>query len=568
MTTSCYFVTGAAGFVGRHLCQRLRLAGHRVRGLSRRRDDGLEAIGVEVILGDLASPEAWQHAVAGVDYIIHCAANASFEAGGAATVINVEGTRHLLRAAQAAGPVLRRFVFVSTIGSVDRARGDDCTVPLDENAPPAPASAYGASKAQAEQLVRESGLPFCIVRPAMVVGDDMRIDSHFSAFIRKALRGSPVARFAWPGTFSVVEVDDLSAALELGATHPDTGGQTFFCAGTPVSIRDCFELARPGIWRLPIGWAATMARTFPRLTPFKLKALLLPALVANDAPLRRLGWVPRQPAFAALQTVIQRERARLDPEEDPGGQTVITGAASGLGLALVEQLSPRRRNLLLIDRDAEGLARVQARHPGSRIAVVDLADELEIARLLAGEMWQALPVREIFACAGLGVRGPMLANSAGQHARVFKVNVLARLQLVHASLPGMIHARFGRIVLISSSSAFQPLPYMASYAASNAALLLLGEAWGAEIAGAGVQMLQICPGGMQTNFHQAAGVRVLISERLMSPDEVATRIVHALTGRSRTVIISSRAFGMSVAARLLPRAVSVALWKKLMALLR
>ena len=115
---------------------------------------------------------------------------------------------------------MRRFVFVSTIGAVDRAPADAGTAPLDEDAPLHPSSDYGRSKGRAEQLVRESGLPFAIVRPALVVGGDMRPDSHFAVFTRAAVRRAPLARFAWPGRFSGVHVDDLPAALELCTPRP------------------------------------------------------------------------------------------------------------------------------------------------------------------------------------------------------------------------------------------------------------------------------------------------------------------------------------------------------------
>ncbi len=568
MNASCYFVTGAAGFVGRHLCRRLRGAGHRVRGLVRRDCPDLAELGVEIIRGDLADPTAWQAGLAGVDFVVHCAANASFGNGPGHEAVNVDGTRRLIEAVQQGGAGLRRFVFVSTIGAVDRAPDDPCAASLNEESPLHPTSDYGRSKRRAEQLVRASGLPYSVVRPAMVVGRDMRLDSHFAVFVRTALKSAPLARFAWPGSFSVVDVDDLAAALELCATHPDAAGRTFFCAGSPLALRDCFELARPGGRRLPVAWAARAARAFPRMVPFRLKALLLPALTASDAALRQLGWQPRRSAPEALQAVIVRERARLDADFDPGGQTVITGAASGLGEALVGRLAPCRRNLLLVDRDAAGLDRVKSRHPHCRVAVTDLADDSGVARLVAGVEWRAHPVTELFACAGFGIRGPVLTAGAAAHARLFNVNVLARLTLAHAAIPAMTRAGFGRIVFISSSSAFQPLPYLATYAASNAALLSLGEAWAAELAGTGVRFLVACPGGMQTNFQRAAGVKTLASERLMAPARVAERIVRALARPRTTVIISTRAAGMALVARLLPRATSVALWKKLMERLR
>jgi hypothetical protein len=568
MSEIVFFVTGAAGFVGRHLCQRLRASGHRVRGLVRRESPELAGLGVEVFRGDLATPEAWREGLVGADIVIHCAANASFGNGPTHEIVTVEGTRRLIEAVRQNCTALRRFVFVSTIGAVDRGPGDPCAMPLNEASPFHPTSDYGRAKARAEQLVRSSGLPFCIIRPAMVVGADMRVDSHFAVFARAALRCAALARFAWPGSFSLVHVDDLTAALELCATHADAADRTFFCAGSPLALRASFEFARPNAVRLPMGWAAALARACPWAVPFQLKALLLPALTASDAALRGLGWQPRFSAAAALTDVVARERAQLDPDLDPGGQTVITGAASGLGRAFVQHFARGRRNVLLIDRDAAGLELLRAEHPHCRIAITDLADDRAVAELVRSADWRAYPVSEIFACAGFGIRGPLQNADAEAHARLFKVNVLARLTLAHAALPGMTRAGFGRIVFISSSSAFQPLPYLATYAASNAALLSMSEAWATELSGTGVRLLVACPGGMQTNFQRSAGVKTLTAERLMTPEFVAERIVRALPQKRTTVIISSRAVAMSLVARVLPRATSVALWKKLMERLR
>ncbi len=567
MSVSCYFVTGASGFIGRQLCVRLRAQGHRVRGLVRRPDPALEALGVEVIRGDLTQPGAWREALAGSRFIIHCAAHASFGGGAQHAAANVDGTRALLAAAQ---PVagFERFVFVSTIGAVDRAPGDACTVPLDENSAVHPTSAYGRSKRDAEALVRQSGLHFSIVRPALVVGRDMRADSHGAVFMRAALRGRPLARIAWPGAFGFVHVDDVAAALELCATHPAAEGRTFFCAGTPVALRDCFDLACPGGARLPAQWAASLARAMPAAIPFPLKALLLPALTASNAPLAQLDWQPSHDGRTALQEVAERERARLDPTLDPGGQTVITGAASGLGAALVDALAPIRRSLLLVDRDSEGLARIRQRHPHARVAVLDLADEAALREFVAGSAWREQPVRELYLCAGLGWRGTFLEVDAERHAQLFKVNVLARVLLAHAAATAMARTHFGRIVFISSSSAFQPLPFMASYAASNAALLSLGEAWAVEVAAQGVHILTVCPGGMQTNFQQAAGVKTNAAEKLMPPAEVAAAILQALRHQRTTLLVSLRSHAMAALARLLPRRLSVALWGRLMSRLR
>src|SRR4029079_19301405 len=77
---------------------------------------------------------------------------------------------------------------------------------------------------------------------------------------------------------------------------------------------------------------------------------------------------------------------------------------------------------------------------------------------------------------------------------------------------------FGRIVLVSSSSAFQPLPEFASYGAASAGLRAVGQTLSSELEDSGVHVLTVVPGGMDTKFQAAAGVRRLEGERLLPPE--------------------------------------------------
>jgi uncharacterized protein len=562
------FVTGASGFVGRHLCQALRDNGLEVYALVRREDPWLERIGVRCWIGSLGQLPSWTEAVAGADYVIHCAGNAVFGNGNHYYKENVDWTAELIQEVKRVAPDVRRFVFVSTIGAVDRASDDLCCEPLTDQSVPSPTSDYGRSKLEAEALVRQSGLPYCIVRPAMVVGADMRANSHFAVFARHAIKRSPIGRFALPGRFSVVHVEDLADALWLCAIHPDANGMTLFCAGEPVELGEFFAYCENNYARIPLGWVRGLVRRFRRVVPFWLKAITLPALVASDEGLRRLGWRPRYSGMQVLESVIVRERERLNPMEILRGQTVVTGAASGLGRAVVARLSAIRPRLLLVDRNLEGLEEVVKQHPQSRILLEDLGSEQGIKNVLLSREWNEYPVAELFACAGIGIRGRIADEAIDGQLGMFHVNVLARLRLAHAAVQEMVRRQFGRVVLISSSSAFQPLPYMATYAASNAAVLFLGEAWSEELKSSGVEMITACPGGMDTNFQEAAGVRKNRDERLLDPHFVATAIFDALGSGKASMIISVRARLMSCLARMLPRSLSLKIWGRLMEKMR
>jgi hypothetical protein len=258
----------------------------------------------------------------------------------------------------------------------------------------------------------------------------------------------------------------------------------------------------------------------------------------------------------------------MDPGASPGGQTVITGAASGLGRALAVRLSPQRDRLLLVDKNQPALEELASKLGNAKISVVDLADPGEIDRLLASPEWQESNVTELYACAGIGLRGRMQDISIIDHRKTIYINVLSRIVLGKAAISGMQKRHFGRVVLISSSSAFQALPYMATYAGSNSALLSIGEAWGFETAGDGIQVMTVCPGGMQTNFQKSGGVKEVEGEKLMLPETVAEKILTGLRHQQGTLIVSSRSFAMSMLARALPRSWSVKLWGSLMEKMR
>jgi uncharacterized protein len=562
-----YFVTGAAGFVGRHVCRLLTNTGAEVRTMVRSADAELEQMGVKLWFDDLWNEHSLREAISGSNIIIHCAGEARFGNGSHYYRANVDLTKHLIETVKKNHKVTR-FVFISTIGAVDRSKTDRCVSPLTEDSLTIPTSDYGKSKLLAEEAVRNSGLPFAIIRPTMVVGDDMRFGSHFSVFARQSLAGSLIARLAWPGCFSVIHVDDLANAILTVATHENAKGQTYFCAGEAISIAEFFYQCNPEKARISLSLLSSVIKPFINCIPFGLKAMLYPALTASDQKLRSLGWTPCYSAKSALKEVIYREKYRLNPDISPGGQTVITGAASGLGRALAIYLSPRRDHLLLIDKDATRLEKLANELKNCTFSVVDLANEAEIETLLTSTQWHAFNIMELYACAGIGLRGQMQDISIDDHRKMFAVNVLSRIALVKEAISSMQKRNFGRIVLISSSSAFQPLPYMATYAATNSALLSIGESWCAEVAEDNVKVLTVCPGGMQTNFQKSGGVNEIEGEKLMPPDVVVAEIIRGLCQNRKILIVSFRSFAMSMLARCLPRNLLVNLWKQLMEKMR
>ena len=172
------FVTGASGFIGANLVRELLARGHRVKALLRSAADlrGLAGLDFERINGDLADRPALA-AMRGCDWCFHVAASYHLWLRDYAPMYaaNVDGTRHVLEAAVAAG--CSRIVFTSTVGCIGLAKAvNGIVTPTDESAPVSAAQMtnhYKRSKWQAEQLARDfaaRGAPVIIVNPSAPVG--------------------------------------------------------------------------------------------------------------------------------------------------------------------------------------------------------------------------------------------------------------------------------------------------------------------------------------------------------------------------------------------------------------
>lgn len=218
------FVTGALGFIGAALGDRLRSDGGRVAGVDVRADSG-----AGVVAGDIGEPRPWQEAVSGSEVVFHTAAVVSNAVPLAQQwKVNVLGTRRALDAAVAAGA--RRFVLFSSV----RAFGDDFPDGVDERWPVHPqGSAYVDTKIAAEQVALQAHaageIEVTVVRPGDVYGPGSK------PWVLLPLEIIRAGRFVLPdggrGIFSPVYIDDLVDGVLLAALSADGAGQVFTLSG-------------------------------------------------------------------------------------------------------------------------------------------------------------------------------------------------------------------------------------------------------------------------------------------------------------------------------------------------
>jgi short-subunit dehydrogenase len=191
-------------------------------------------------------------------------------------------------------------------------------------------------------------------------------------------------------------------------------------------------------------------------------------------------------------------------------RALITGATSGIGAAFAREL-PDRTSLLLTGRNRQRLdeMRESLSGPGREVAVIeaDLSKPADRERLGARAEGSAIDL--LINNAGASAFGPVLENGAAAERTTAEVNAVAVVDLTARLLPGMIERASRRrragLINVSSTLAFQPTPFLATYAASKAFVLMYTQALAAELRHDPVDVLALCPGATRTAFGRRAG---------------------------------------------------------------
>ncbi len=309
-----WLLTGATGFIGLNLAERLVRRGDEVRALVRQpgRVGELGRLAAEIVQGDVSRPETLPPALAGVDAVVHLAGLVKAATRDELFAVNEGGTRALARAA-AAAPGRPRLVLVSSLAAAGPSRPGH---PRTEDEPPRPVSLYGESKLAAEEAVREvSGtVEVSVVRPPAVYGP--RDKELLPALFRMARAGVVLKAGFGDKHYSLVYVDDLSELIVLAAERGRRVGRTgtdgvyFADDGVEHTWEDLGRAALEALGRrglvvaLPeaLSWvvagaASAAARVTGRaaiLSLDKMMEIREAAWTCSSARARReLGWEPR-----------------------------------------------------------------------------------------------------------------------------------------------------------------------------------------------------------------------------------------------------------------------------------
>jgi len=222
--------------------------------------------------------------------------------------------------------------------------------------------------------------------------------------------------------------------------------------------------------------------------------------------------------------------------------TLITGASSGIGEAFARRLASEGHNLVLVARSEKILHelcdelmlkhQITAHYVATDLTAYGAHEELfkETERFGFEIDW-------LINNAGFGAMGDFAGLEITRAMDMISLNVSALVSLTHLYLPGMRKRGSGKIINVSSAAGFQPIPFMAVYAATKSFVTSFSEAIAEENRPYGIQVLALCPGSTKTNFFKASEIeRPMQVKGQQTADQVVDTGLKAIrSGRTKAV---------------------------------
>ena len=239
------------------------------------------------------------------------------------------------------------------------------------------------------------------------------------------------------------------------------------------------------------------------------------------------------------------------------GWGVVTGASSGIGLALARQIARRGHPVLAVARRRERLEALSREAARRGEHIESLAADLKTKEGLTAVIRRLDELGEIELLvnnAGIATAGDFLGASLDKEIGAIELNVEAVVRLTHEVLPGMVSQGRGGIINLASVVAFQPFPHFAVYAASKAFILSFTEALAEEVRGTGVRILALCPGATRTEIDVFTHNEGLLGKLpSLTAEQVARTAVRALDGGRVVKVVGSLSRLLVFTNRFMPR---------------
>jgi uncharacterized protein len=243
-----------------------------------------------------------------------------------------------------------------------------------------------------------------------------------------------------------------------------------------------------------------------------------------------------------------------------GKWALVTGASAGIGEAIAIELASAGANLILTARRTDRLETL-ARRLGSehsiqtQVTPADLADPAAPKQLFEATEGQGIAVDILINNAGFGYYGEFVTGDPAWQRTMVDVNCTAVVDLTRIFLPRMTERKRGYVMIVASTAAYQPVAYMATYAATKAFDRMLAEALAEETARFGIRVSALCPGPTESEFGKVAGAPPAADRGrgFQKADEVARRGLEGLVQGKHWVIPSFVNSAMVFTQRFIPR---------------
>src|SRR5256712_9506049 len=221
--------------------------------------------------------------------------------------------------------------------------------------------------------------------------------------------------------------------------------------------------------------------------------------------------------------------------------TLITGASSGIGEVFARKLAARGDNVLLVARSEDKLMTLcnklgRINSVRAQYVAMDLTRPDAPARLVAEAQKRDLEIDLLINTAGFGSMADFTTLDLARELNMLDLNVRALVELTHRFLGPMRERKRGAIINVASTAGFQPVPFMATYAATKAFVLSFSEALWEENRPYGIKVMALCPGVTETGFFDASRMERPPARISQTPEEVVNTALRALKrGKSSTI---------------------------------
>ena len=242
---------------------------------------------------------------------------------------------------------------------------------------------------------------------------------------------------------------------------------------------------------------------------------------------------------------------------------IVTGASSGFGEALSRQFAKGGYDLVLVARSADKLQLLAQQLTDKyqvrvRVEPADLSRRAAAKELAASLRKQDIEVDVLVNNAGVLEAGPFATMPATDNRRLIDLNVSGLTEMLNNFLPPMVAHGKGRVLNVASIAAFQPVPNLATYAATKAYVLSLTESLAEELSGSGVTVTALCPGITATSMisnaqEKNSGLKKIPGFMIGDVEDVAVQGYRACTNGDVICVPGILNLATTVTGRVMPK---------------